>query len=204
MRLESAYDLKRKLVEGVVVPFTAAAGRQTVRARLATSSFARELAVASPLAMSAKPLEDVPSVQRSIALGIARKGREYRLAVRVQRSALMTSPLVEHITSEARGEADVRLVGRIEKRTPAAISEPWFRQRIRPLLIGSSVGHVRVTAGTIGAFVQRGGKTFILSNNHVLADENRGTNGDAVVQPGTMTVERLRPIPWPRCATWSG
>lgn len=190
MRLTSAYDLKRELVEGIVVPFTAVAGRQAIRARRAAPGLARDFAIASPLAVSAKPVDEVATVQRSVALGIARKGKEYHLAVRVQRPSLVASPLVEHITAEAKGEVDVRLIGRIDKRdkrTPAAaLNEPWFRQRIRPLLIGSSVGHVRVTAGTIGAFVQRDGKTFILSNNHVLADENRGKNGDAVVQQGTI------------------
>jgi hypothetical protein len=45
------------------------------------------------------------------------------------------------------------------------------QQRHRPLKIGVSVGHVDVTAGTLGCFVREpeGEGTFILSNNHVLA-----------------------------------
>ena len=49
---------------------------------------------------------------------------------------------------------------------------------------GVSVGHVDVTAGTIGCLVERNQDIFILSNNHVLADENRAAIGDRIVQPG--------------------
>jgi hypothetical protein len=54
--------------------------------------------------------------------------------------------------------------------------------------VGGSVGHYTITAGTLGCFVRRRAgdrdEVFVLSNNHVLADENRGTHGDAVIQPG--------------------
>jgi hypothetical protein len=62
----------------------------------------------------------------------------------------------------------------------------FFREPHRPLLIGTSIGHFSVTAGTLGCFVRRkdDGKMRILSNNHVLANENRATQGDAIIQPG--------------------
>lgn len=56
-----------------------------------------------------------------------------------------------------------------------------------PLVGGISVGHVRVSAGTLGCFVRgptEADHLFILSNNHVLADSNRAQIGDFVVQPG--------------------
>jgi hypothetical protein len=73
--------------------------------------------------------------------------------------------------------------------------------RVRPLRIGASVGHFAITAGTIGAFVHRNPGTLledgtpappadthtqplILSNNHVLANENAAQVGDAIFQPG--------------------
>jgi len=54
------------------------------------------------------------------------------------------------------------------------------------LQIGYSVGHFEITAATIGAFVRprQGGPAAILSNNHVLANENRGRRGDNILQPG--------------------
>ena len=58
----------------------------------------------------------------------------------------------------------------------------------RPAPCGFSVGHPLVNAGTIGAIVRDSGSDtgarYILSNNHVLAAANRGTVGDAILQPG--------------------
>ena len=56
--------------------------------------------------------------------------------------------------------------------------------RIRPAPGGVSIGHFRITAGTLGAVVRRGGTRVILSNNHVLANSNDGRRGDAILQPG--------------------
>jgi len=55
----------------------------------------------------------------------------------------------------------------------------------RPVPIGVSTGHPTITAGTIGARVTDGTNVYALSNNHVYADENLATIGDAVIQPGT-------------------
>src|SRR4029453_7377328 len=43
-------------------------------------------------------------------------------------------------------------------------------------------------AGTLGCFVRSGASSalYILSNNHVLADENRYRKGGHIVQPGTL------------------
>jgi hypothetical protein len=73
-------------------------------------------------------------------------------------------------------------------------------KRIRPVQGGYSVGHKNITAGTIATCVYDilpGGSTnppvhgigipakyYILSNNHVLANSNAGSIGDAVLQPG--------------------
>jgi hypothetical protein len=46
------------------------------------------------------------------------------------------------------------------------------------------VAHVQTTAGTIGAFVEKNGMTYILSNNHVLARSNAAQHNDVIVQPG--------------------
>jgi len=56
----------------------------------------------------------------------------------------------------------------------------------RPVPIGVSAGHGAVTAGTIGARVTGGGRTFALSNNHVFAANNAGREGDALLQPGVV------------------
>lgn len=184
MRLDSARGLKQELLEQVIAPFTAqtnlvrdAGIRSLVRAMAA---YGQE-ADAARFAMGAQRPASVPQVQRTMALGVATRGRQYRLAVRLQRAALSHSPLLDHVVTRARGEVDVRLVGRIDKRQ-RALEVPWYQQNQRPLLIGCSIGHHRVTAGTLGAFVTKGRQLCVLSNNHVLADEGRAMKGDRVLQ----------------------
>jgi hypothetical protein len=44
-----------------------------------------------------------------------------------------------------------------------------------------------LSVGTLGFFVRDdNGRTYLVSNNHVIADENNAKKGDAVVQPGTL------------------
>lgn len=54
----------------------------------------------------------------------------------------------------------------------------------RPAQGGLSIGHEDITCGTFGCVVQKDGKQFILSNNHVLANSNAGEIGDPILQPG--------------------
>jgi hypothetical protein len=56
--------------------------------------------------------------------------------------------------------------------------------RFRPAPGGVSVGHVAITAGTLGCWVTKNGQKVILSNNHVLANSNDAEIGDAILQPG--------------------
>jgi len=123
-----------------------------------------------------------PTQPRTLALGVTPRGRrEYALAVRVQHRGLENSPQVEKIRKQARGEVDVRYIGRVVKQ-----AAPWYQQRNRPLRIGGSIGHFKITAGTLGCFVRshESDSPLILSNNHVLANENRAKKGDAILQPG--------------------
>lgn len=72
----------------------------------------------------------------------------------------------------------VRVTGMLVAR-----SDP--RLRARPAPVGFSVGHPLITAGTIGArVVNAAGAVYALSNNHVLANSNDATVGDATLQPG--------------------
>ncbi len=62
------------------------------------------------------------------------------------------------------------------------------RSRFRPAPAGVSVGHFRITAGTIGGWARgrgnRSRRQLMVSNNHVLADSNGGSFGDSIIQPG--------------------
>ena len=58
-------------------------------------------------------------------------------------------------------------------------------KRYRPVPIGDSVGNNNECAsGTIGCVVVKSGKSYILSNNHVLARQNAAALGEPIVQPG--------------------
>lgn len=66
-----------------------------------------------------------------------------------------------------------------------------LRSRMRPVRPGCSVGHPKITAGTIGAGCYDLNKVpgkpsqyYILSNNHVLAASNAARIGDPIIQPG--------------------
>ena len=85
---------------------------------------------------------------------------------------------------------DVIETGRFH-RLPAAV--PTERRRLRPAKPGCSVGfqftgnQARfVMAGTFGAVVDAGGTRYILSNNHVLANENALPVGSPIFQPGLL------------------
>lgn len=63
--------------------------------------------------------------------------------------------------------------------------------RHRPAPGGVSIGHRDITAGTLGCLVKKGDQTFILSNNHVLANSNDAQPGDPILQPGPIDGGRL-------------
>jgi len=85
------------------------------------------------------------------------------------------------VPKEIEGEAvDVEAVGLIE-------AFP-FKYRYRPAPGGVSIGHVKITAGTLGCFCASTvpkEPMLILSNNHVLANSNHARIGDHILQPGT-------------------
>lgn len=61
------------------------------------------------------------------------------------------------------------------------------RDRFRPEIpSGVSIGHYKITAGTLGTIVtdKTTGEKLILSNNHVMANSNNALVGDAILQPG--------------------
>ena len=119
MRLESVQGLKLQLLHAIVDPIArrgATVRRAGARALEVTLRVPGLAIDPSLFGIGAKPVDTVPEVQRSLALGVAPHGKEYRLAIRLQRVALRDSPIVDHLKSEAKGEVDIRMVGRIDKR----------------------------------------------------------------------------------------
>lgn len=166
MKIESVRALKQEIASDVVPPAVSA------------------ISSAGGFSLTTFALHKVTRAEPLVALGVApgKKRDDVRLAVRLQRHSLERStPLLQNIRKRARNEVDIRFVGRIAKH-----ALPWYRLRQRPLLPGSSAGHFNITAGTIGAIARerKTGRDVILSNNHVLANENDARKGDAILQPG--------------------
>lgn len=109
-------------------------------------------------------------------------------------------PLMEEAAQPQREQ----LAALSRARTPAAMfpgMAPFAAARLRPALGGTSIGHYRGTAGTLGiccyddavagmvsaGAVWAGGvsphRFYLLSNNHVLANCNEATMGDPILQP---------------------
>lgn len=124
----------------------------------------------------------------TVAVGLSVSGPTYGIAVRLSGPTAFTDAVNGRGHDLAGDAYDVREVGRIRalQWDPADL-----QQRHRPLRPGLSIAHTAVTAGTLGAFVVpvRGdgvdqARVHALSNNHVLADSDRATPGDVIVQPG--------------------
>ena len=137
-------------------------------------------AIASKLGVSARRMDGVRA-PRSLALGIRVEGNDYKIAVRLQQPRGSVEELLKEVTAMAGSETEIRYVGKVSK-----LQLPQ-QARTRPLRIGISIGHFKITAGTLGCFVKSRtgtGGPLILSNNHVLADENRAEINDPILQPG--------------------
>ena len=95
----------------------------------------------------------------------------------------MRSVVVESLGIQAAGDVPLTV------HESGIIDAQPHRFRIRPAPGGVSVAHFKVTAGTIGCLAvgrsaPRNSRLMILSNNHVLANENTAVFGDCICQPG--------------------
>ena len=168
MRLDSARNLKQLILKTILAPLT------TAEERLVKS-----------FASGTTSIETVPEQVPSLAIGIvAKRANEFQVAIRCQRKDLINGKEVETIKRKANNEVNVRFIGPVRKRA----AKRWNQKRVRPLQIGLSCGHFKITAGTLGCFVKlrnsADSKVYILSNNHVLANENKAKIGDVILQPG--------------------
>lgn len=126
-----------------------------------------------------------------LALGLApRADGSFALAVRYRLGVPGVRSMARKVVAEVGPAVDVRRTGRIHP-LAGLVGPPVARARavgetgrVRPLRPGVSIAHVRVTAGTLGAFVQVDDRLHALSNFHVLAGSPAARLGDVVVQPG--------------------
>lgn len=133
--------------------------------------------------MFAEPLVAGPAA--TVAVGICpSRGEGYGVAIRHSGAPLIAQALTERARRLAGADCDIRDIGSVRALSWAP---GQLRGRVRPLRPGLSVAHSRATAGTIGAFARPTAADqpiCVLSNNHVVADSNRGRPGDIVLQPG--------------------
>ncbi|MBV9703818.1 MAG: hypothetical protein JO163_13905 [Methylobacteriaceae bacterium] len=129
--------------------------------------------------------ERKPDPRDLIALGVLRPSghnrdpAKLRIGIFLQQKRLSDHPIVEKVQGIAKGESKTIVTGPAERRGATNGG------RCRPLRIGASIGHHRITAGTLACFAsnRNGGGIGLLSNNHVLADINSGRSGDPILQP---------------------
>lgn len=118
-----------------------------------------------------------------VAVGHKNETGDPAVVVLVEEKMPLTALAVEDvIPPELEGmRTDVVEVGYLR-----ALQTP--QDRFRPVPGGVSIGHFKVTAGTLGVMVKdtTTGERYILSNNHVLANSNEASIGDPIVQPGVL------------------
>jgi len=107
----------------------------------------------------------------SVCFYVVKKLPQAKIAARYLIPAVLASP-----TGRA-AFTDVKAIGRL---VPQA--KPLVKST--PIESAFSVGHIKITAGTLGAIVKKGGKRYLLSNSHVLANSGKGKPGDKILYPG--------------------
>jgi hypothetical protein len=122
-------------------------------------------------------IEDTPVAAIGVAPGT---GKEYKLAVRIFRGA-------EHCQADllrglGRHMDEIDLVTGIQYKPRLTIEA------------GGSIGHYKITAGTLGGFVEDDNNYYMMSNNHVFANSNQCFGGDPILQPGPVDAGSSAPV----------
>ncbi len=96
--------------------------------------------------------------------------------------ATVTITAISQASPTANGTAKITLIAQGQAAQTGAIELGASGSNIH----ASSTSGNKITCcgGTLGSLVVRNGTDFILSNNHVLANSDAGTTGDAITQPG--------------------
>jgi hypothetical protein len=147
-------------------------------------------------AISAAPRDNVQGVGigEKLVAGRPTGVRAIKLLVRTKLPADEISPR-NLLPATYRGlPVDVEEVGLLHPfsvTAPKAGVAPNPRSRLRPARPGSSIGfadpnNAFTMAGTFGALVSDLSGVYVLSNNHVLADQNKLPPGSPIYQPGLL------------------
>lgn len=138
----------------------------------------------------------LPLLDVAVGIGTTTVRDQYKLAVRLYGVGLLHLRFKAAVRMLAKdAELDivttppVRIIGGCSARGP---------RNTAPLRIGASIGFHAAGGGTVGFFARRRSDDAlgVVSNNHVLAVQDRGAAGDPIIHPsrcdgGTQTVARL-------------
>lgn len=174
--------------------------RTGLRRGLAAMRFARSVrdAVANAgtnvhaVGIGRKLVEGKPTRDFCVRLYVAQKLARSLLSLRDAIPALVDGIVTDVIESPPAVAQAKRKARRPVRAAAADAAAAGPRDRHRPVVAGISAAHHDVTAGTIGFFCRsvRAGddpdRIGVVSNNHVFADLNQGTPGDALDQPGPL------------------
>lgn len=157
MKLTSCRDLKRE-VQGRAYRLAA----DTIHQRTYSMRKVRGKRKRKIQAIEATPMA---------AIGVAPgKGKDYKLAVRIFRGAEQYQEELLRGLGKHMDEVDLATGVRYKPRLT--------------IKAGGSIGHYKITAGTLGGFVEDNKNYYMMSNNHVFANSNQCFGGDPIVQPG--------------------
>ena len=117
------------------------------------------------------------------------------VSLKVRNNEIATTPcIVVFVRRKLKPEFLPKAIPEVVEGIPTDVIEagvPVLRHYIRPypprpVPPGYSIGHIKVTAGTLGCLVRDRitKEILILSNNHVMANFNNASIGDPIVQPG--------------------
>jgi hypothetical protein len=174
MNIDSARELKAEALASLgAFAFVATSARAVRESTIAALEFRGDVGIPS-------------AALGIVAIGLAPISRSQALLAVRLRHVPTAAKWLERLKVQAAGELDVRPVGRIRSMARHPRARHWQRARLRPLEAGTSIGHHAVTCGTVGAFVRDSrDRLCVLSNNHVLANEDDAVVDDAILQPGS-------------------
>ena len=121
--------------------------------------------------ISEKITKKTPTGKLALTFYVQRKVSPKKL-----RAELLIPPTVpESLSGPEAIPTDVIPIGKLRPEINAV------RTPIQP---GNSMGHIAITAGTLGAVVRKGKAIHLLSNSHVLARSGLAKKGDQILYPG--------------------
>jgi hypothetical protein len=173
-----------------LIPPPLLAAKQSAAKRFLKPSPPRPIPAA--FAVSVRPEHNVVGVGVGYKLKNGVRTDQHAVRLYVERKLpVNTVPMPFMLPSAINGiETEVIETGRF-RALPGEI--PVAQQRLRPARPGCSVGFQFngdqagfVMAGTLGAIVVMNGTAYLLSNNHVLANENKLVIGSPIFQPGLL------------------